>query len=198
MVAGASFDPSLEGKSIARINKERGRKDKLEDQIETVLDILEKGTPGMVYHVMDERDVERILRAEHTMVASDAGPVEFEKGVPHPRGYGTNARVLARYVREDGALSLIQALRKMSLMPAQRLEARVPEMRDKGRVRTGAHADLAIFDPATIRDVATYERPAQLSQGMRYVLVNGAFVVRDGEVIEGATPGRPVRAPIVP
>jgi N-acyl-D-aspartate/D-glutamate deacylase len=105
-------------------------------------------------------------------------------------------RVLGRYAREQGALTLMQALRKMTLMPAQRLERRVPAMRDKGRVRPGADADLAIFDPATIRDVATYEDPVQYSQGMRFVLVNGRFVVREGKVVQGATPGRPVRAPI--
>ena len=149
----------------------------------------------VLIHANTEARVRTAIAHPLTMIASDGFDVEPPS---HPRSAATYSRVLAHYVREDGALSLMQALRKMSLMPAQRLEARVPEMRDKGRVRTGAHADLAIFDPATVRDVATYERPAQFSQGMRYVLVNGAFVVRDGKVIEGATPGRPVRAPIAP
>ena len=128
-----------------------------------------------------------------TMIASDS----FDVHPPsHPRAAGTFARVLGRYVREQGLLDLMQALRKMTLMPAQRLEARVPSMRGKGRVRVGVDADLAIFDAARVIDRATYEQPAQFSDGMRYVLVNGQFVVRDGQVVAGATPGRPVRAPL--
>jgi dihydroorotase len=127
------------------------------------------------------------------MIASDG----FDVHPPsHPRAAGTYARVLGRYVREQGLLDLMQALRKMTLMPAQRLEARVPSMRGKGRVRVGVDADLAIFDAERVIDRATYEQPAQFSDGMRYVLVNGQFVVRDGQVVAGATPGRPVRAPL--
>jgi N-acyl-D-aspartate/D-glutamate deacylase len=104
--------------------------------------------------------------------------------------------VLGRYVREEGALSLMEALRKMTLMPAQRLEPRVPAMRDKGRVRVGADADVVVFDPQRIMDRATYEQPTRHSTGMRFVLVNGKFVVRDGNVVDAATPGQPVRARI--
>ena len=147
----------------------------------------------VLIHANTEARVRTAIVHPLTMIASDGFDVEPPS---HPRSAATYARVLARYVREDGGLSLMQALRKMSLMPARRLEARVPGMRDKGRVRLGADADLVLFDPATIRDVATYERPAQFSQGMRYVLVNGAFVVRDGRLMRGATPGRPVRAPL--
>jgi dihydroorotase len=114
----------------------------------------------------------------------------------HPRSAGTFSRVLRQYVREEGALSLMLALRKMTLMPAQRLEARVPAMRNKGRLRAGADADIAVFDLDATRDAATYEQPVQYSEGMRFVLVNGQFVVRDGKVVEGATPGQPVRAPL--
>lgn len=189
VVASAAFDRSLEGKSIARINRERGRKDKLEDQVETVLEILEKGTPGMVYHVMDERDVERILRAEHTMVASDAGPVELGRGVPHPRAYGTNSRVLARYVREKGTLRLEDAVRRMTSLPAQRFR-----LEDRGTLRPGAWADLVVFDPATVRDRATFEKPHAYAEGFRFVLVNGEVVVEDGRH-NGARPGKVLLGP---
>jgi N-acyl-D-aspartate/D-glutamate deacylase len=114
----------------------------------------------------------------------------------HPRSAATFSRVLRQYVREEGALDLMLALRKMTLMPAQRLEARVPAMRSKGRLRPGADADIVVFDLNATRDVATYEQPVQYSEGMRFVLVNGGFVVRDGRVVEGAVPGRPVRAPL--
>jgi dihydroorotase len=144
-------------------------------------------------HANTEERVRAAVAHPLTMIASDG----FDVHPPsHPRAAGTYSRVLGRYVREQGALGLMQALRKMTLMPAQRLEARVASMRDKGRVRVGADADLVVFDPERIVDHATYEQPAQFSEGMRYVLVNGQFVVREGQVVQGATPGRPVRAPL--
>ncbi len=130
-----------------------------------------------------------------TAFASDGFDVYAHNG--HPRSAGTYSRILGRYVREQSALTLMEALRKMTLLPAQRLEARVPQMRGKGRIRVGADADIVVFDPERIIDRATFEDPALYSEGMRYVLVGGQFVVRDGKVVEGATPGKPVRAPIV-
>jgi N-acyl-D-aspartate/D-glutamate deacylase len=128
-----------------------------------------------------------------TIIASDG----FDILPPaHPRSAATFSRVLRQYVREEGALDLMLALRKMSLMPAQRLEARVPAMRNKGRLRVGADADIVVFDLKATRDAATYEQPAQFSEGMRYVLVNGRFVVSEGKVLDGAVPGKPVRGPI--
>lgn len=146
----------------------------------------------VLIHANTEERVRVAVVHPLTMIASDGFDVEPPS---HPRSAGTYSRVLGRYVREQGALSLMEALRKMALMPAQRLESRVPAMRDKGRVRVGADADLVLFDPRQIIDRATYEQPAQYSAGMRYVLVNGQFVVRDGNAVETATPGRPVRAP---
>jgi cytosine/adenosine deaminase-related metal-dependent hydrolase len=128
-----------------------------------------------------------------TMIASD-GILDGGKG--HPRTAGTFARILAQYVREEGALPLMDALRKMTLMPAQRLEKRVPAMRDKGRLRAGADADIAVFDPATVRDASTYTQPALPSLGIRYVLVHGTVLVRDGKVQAGLAAGREIRAPI--
>jgi dihydroorotase len=128
-----------------------------------------------------------------TMIASDGLP-ETDKG--HPRSVGTYTRVLGRYVREAKALTLMDALRKMTLMPAQRLERRVPMMKNKGRIRVDADADLTVFDPERVIDTATYEEPAKYSEGIKYVLVNGVLVVKEGQLRSGVAPGRPVRAPI--
>ena len=125
------------------------------------------------------------------MIASD-GIIENGKG--HPRGAGTFARVLGKYVREDKALGLMDAVRKASLMPAQRLEQFAPSMRQKGRLSAGADADISVFDPARVIDKATFENAAQYSDGFRYVLVEGTFVVRDGRLQEGVAPGQAIRA----
>ena len=131
-----------------------------------------------------------------TMVASDGIP--YVDGRSHPRSAGTYARILGRYVREEKSLSLMEALRKMSLAPAQRLEKRTPAMRNKGRIRVGADADITVFDPSRVTDRATYEQPGLHSEGIQHVLVSGVPVVKDGRVQEGVTPGRPVRAPVQP
>lgn len=128
------------------------------------------------------------LRHPTAMIASDG-----LKG--HPRNAGTYARVLGHYVREKGDLDLMTALRKITLMPAQRLEGRVPAMKHKGRVNVGADADLTLFDPETVIDKATFTEPEVPSEGIPFVLVGGTFVVRDGEIIEGILPGKPIRAP---
>jgi N-acyl-D-aspartate/D-glutamate deacylase len=127
-----------------------------------------------------------------TMIASDGIP--YVDGRSHPRSAGTYARILGRYVREQKALSLMEAVRKMSLAPAQRLEKRTPAMRHKGRIRAGADADIAVFDPNRVVDRATYQQPGLHSEGIQHVLVNGVPVVRDGRLLEGITPGRAVRA----
>ncbi|HEX9759450.1 MAG TPA: D-aminoacylase [Candidatus Acidoferrales bacterium] len=189
VVGRAGWDASLEGKSIAQINREWKRREVLEDEIQTVLDIMQKGGAGVIYHLMDEGDVERILRYPYTMVASDAGVIEFGRGAAHPRGYGTNARVLGRYVRERGVLRLEEAIRKMTSLPAQRFR-----LTDRGLVRPGMWADLVVFDAATVNDAATYEKPHAYSVGFRYVLVNGEVVVADGKHT-GARPGRILLGP---
>jgi len=141
---------------------------------------------------MTEEIVETAVASPLTMIASD-GILNNGKG--HPRTAGTYTRVLGRYVRERGALSLLDALRKMTLMPAQRLERRVPSMKNKGRLRVDADADLVLFDPSRVIDKSTYEAPAQYAEGMRYVFVNGVMIVKNGELQTGVNPGRPVRAP---
>jgi dihydroorotase len=126
------------------------------------------------------------------MIASDGF---IENGRGHPRTSGTYAKVLGRYVREQRAITLMDAVRRMTLAPAQRLEARVPTMKDKGRIRVGADADITIFDPATVIDRATYEDASLPSAGIPYVIVGGVPVV-DGGRLTGARPGRAVRAPM--
>jgi N-acyl-D-aspartate/D-glutamate deacylase len=138
-----------------------------------------------------EEMIQAILAHPQVMVASDG---IIENGIGHPRAAGTFARVLGKYVREDRAMTLMDAIRKSSLMPAKRLEEMSPQMREKGRVKIGADADLAVFDPKTVIDRATFDKPAQYSEGFRYVLVNGTFAVRDGKLQDGVAPGQGIRA----
>jgi dihydroorotase len=141
---------------------------------------------GMVaIHAIPEEVVRLALAEPMVMVASD-GIIQNGKG--HPRAAGTYARVLGRYVREQHLLTLMDTLRKMTIMPAERAS-----LSSKGRLQTGADADITIFDPARVIDRATFENPAQYSDGIPYVLVNGAFVVKDGALQSGVLPGRGVR-----
>jgi N-acyl-D-aspartate/D-glutamate deacylase len=142
-------------------------------------------------HMIPEEVVNAAIKNPAVMIASDGIP--FDTGGEHPRGAGTFSRVLGRYVRERGLLSLMEGLRKATLLPAQRLERFVPQMRDKGRLRVGADADITAFDPATIGDQATFDQPMQPSMGIAHVLVNGSFVVKEGRYVEGVFPGRPIR-----
>lgn len=142
-----------------------------------------------------QENIDAAIKSPLTMIASDGA---LFNGKGHPRTAGTYARVLGHYVREEKALDLMTALKKMTLMPAQRLEKRAPAFKDKGRIRVGADADITVFDPNTIIDKATYEKPLQYSEGIRLVLVNGVPVLKDGKTVDGIFPGRGERAPIVP
>jgi N-acyl-D-aspartate/D-glutamate deacylase len=128
------------------------------------------------------------------MIASDGIPVTGPK--VHPRGQGTFSRVLGHYVREEKVLDLMTALKKMTLMPAQRLEKRAPMFKEKGRIRVGADADITVFDANRVIDKATYEEPLQYSEGIQFVFVNGVAVVKDGQLVDGVFPGRAARAPV--
>jgi dihydroorotase len=138
-----------------------------------------------------EEFVDRAIAHPQVMIASDG---MIYDGQGHPRGAGTYARILGVYVRERKTVKLMDAINKMSLMPARRMEAYTPSMRNKGRIKVGADADLALFDPERVIDKATYSRPNLYSEGIPHVLVGGTFVVRDGALVEGVTPGEAVLA----
>jgi N-acyl-D-aspartate/D-glutamate deacylase len=148
----------------------------------------------VVIHSIPEEAARTAVANPAVMIASDGMRITGAK--VHPRGQGTFSRVLGHYVREEKALDLMLALRKMTLMPAQRLEKRAPVFKDKGRIRVGADADITVFDPQSIIDKATFDDPLQYSSGIQFVLVNGLAVLKDGQLVEGVFPGRSARAPI--
>ena len=187
VVAGYDADASLNGKSIAEIAKEKRGKQDVKSQLEQIFEMYAAGGAGMVYHKMNEDDVQRIMRQPFTMIASDSGVRRFGEGSPHPRGYGNNARVLSRYVRELHLLTLEDAIRKMTSLPAQTFG-----LRERGLVREGYAADLVIFDPNTIADRATFDKPHQYPAGISYVFVNGAAVLEQGAMTK-ARPGVALR-----
>ncbi len=143
----------------------------------------------VIIHLMKPEWIEQGVRSPVTMIGSDGMP--YAPGA-HPRSAGTFARVLGRFVREAGALTLTDALAKITLRPAQRLEDIAPSMRLKGRLQVGCDADITVFDPDTIIDTATFEADLSFSEGVHHVLVGGTFVVRDSETVEGVYPGRAV------
>jgi len=146
----------------------------------------------VVVHTNTEQMVAVAISSPLTIIASDA---YWQNGTGHPRTTGTYARVLGRYVREAYALSLMDAIRKMTLLPAQRLEARVPAMKQKGRLRVGADADITIFDAKQVMDRSTYQEPSRAPIGIQHVIVNGVSVVANGGAVEGVAPGKAIRAP---
>ncbi|HEV3468825.1 MAG TPA: D-aminoacylase, partial [Pyrinomonadaceae bacterium] len=185
----ASYQPRPEynGKSVAEVTRLARGKSDVASQIAQVLEMYEAGGAAMVYHSMGEQDVRRIMREPFTMFGSDSGVREFGEGVPHPRGYGNNARVLGLYVRDLGLLTLEDAVRKMTSLPAQTFG-----LRDRGLVREGMAADLVVFDERAVADRATFERPHQYASGFDYVFVNGDAVVEAGR-LTGARPGQALR-----
>jgi len=144
----------------------------------------------VIIHSIPEETVRAAMASPLVMVASDG---LLDEGKGHPRAAGTSARVLGRYVREEKILSLMEAIRKMSYSPARLLEDSVPAMRKLGRIKAGAAADITVFDAARVIDKATFEKPAQYSEGIEHVLVNGVFVVKSGALVDGVLPGKAVR-----
>ncbi len=187
VIASCSWDRSLEGKSLGDLLRERGLPVTTDEGATLALELQEQGGFGGVFHAMHEDDVRRIMAHPLTMISSDGGVVAPGEGVPHPRNYGTFARVLSLYVREAGLLTLEEAVRKMTSLPAERLG-----LAGRGVLEEGAIADIAVFDPEAIEEHAEFGDPHHYASGVRQVLVNGVFVLRDGEVT-GARPGRALR-----
>ncbi|MEJ2187004.1 MAG: D-aminoacylase [Gemmatimonadota bacterium] len=172
-------DPSIEGHTLAWLAMRRGA-----DPLDVALDLLRHSEVSIVSFNMNERDVQRFMRQPWTMTSSDGSLPHFGVGVPHPRSYGSFPRKIRKYALEDGVIDLPFAIRSMTSLTAE-----VYRLKDRGQLRPGAYADLAVFDLGEVNDPATYTKPHQLARGMIYVLVNGRFAVDGGE-FTGERPGR--------
>ena len=186
-ISNAPHDASLAGKTLADILRARGLAPSVESGAGLAMELIEKSSVGAIFHTMNEDDVVRILRHPATMIASDGEVPIFGEDAPHPRSYGTFARVLAVYVREKKVLSLEEAVRKMSSFPASRAG-----LTDRGLLRPGMKADVVVFDANRIVDKATFTQPHAYAEGVSHVLVNGVLVV-DGGKVTRATPGKVLR-----
>ena len=175
VVAYYKPDTTYNGKSIEEINLLMKRKHTAAEEGQTIIDMELKGGAGMVFHGMSDDDVKYIMQYPYDMFASDASIRIFNAGAPHPRGYGTNARVLAKYVRDEKVLSLEEAIRRMTSLPAQKFH-----FNNRGLLREGFAADIVVFDEKTVQDLSTYEKPHQYSTGFAYVLVNGKITWQNG------------------
>ena len=187
-IAECEWDTSLNGKNFAEILRERGQAVNMEAAAELAMEILENGGCMGVFHAMSEEDVARIMQHPRTMIASDGGIHVPGEGVPHPRNYGTFARVLAYYVRKTHTIPTGEAIHKMSKMPAQRIG-----LAERGRIQVGAMADIAVIDLETVQDHASFENPHQYASGVQHVLVNGEWVLKNGQMT-GKRPGRALRS----
>ena len=193
LVARYGADTTVNGKRITEINQLKGRKAKAMEEAETILEMVENGSAQMVYFSMDEEDLKRIMQYPFNMFASDAGIARFGSGVPHPRTYGTNARVLGQYVRMLRIIPLEEAIRRMTSLPAQKFQ-----LHDRGLLREGMAADIVVFNAQQVGDPSTFDKPHSYSTGFQYVIVNGALVldqnkhtgVRSGIVLKGPGFGR--------
>jgi N-acyl-D-amino-acid deacylase len=174
VVANYTPDSSYNGKSIEQINLMKGRKHKAKFEAETVIDLMMNGGASAVFHGMSEEDIRRIMQYPFNMFASDATIRTFGFGMPHPRGYGTNSRILSKYVREEKVLSLEEAIRRMTSLPAQKFQ-----LKDRGLLREGMAADIVIFDEQQVQDMSTFEKPHAYSRGFHFVIVNGALTVEN-------------------
>ena len=187
VIASYRHDKSLNGLSIAEAAKLKRGSDSLDDQIEMIFEIETNGGASGVFHGMSEDDLKVFMRHPNTMVACDSGLRKFGEGVPHPRGYGNNARVLARYVRDLKVLRLEDAVRKMTSLPANTFH-----FKGRGELREGNWADVVVFDPEKVQDTSTYKDPHHYAVGIPYVLVNGVPVILNGEDT-GAKAGQALR-----
>ena len=174
VVANYPADTSYNGKTISEINRLMGRKGKARFEAETIMDMVEKGGAQMVYNSMNEEDVKYIMKYPYAMFGADAGVPVPGKGMPHPRGYGTNARVLGKYVRDEKVIPLEEAIRRMTSLAAQKFG-----LSDRGLLLPNYAADIVIFSEAEVNDMATFQKPHAYSKGFKYVIVNGQLVVEN-------------------
>jgi N-acyl-D-amino-acid deacylase len=189
VVAYYSPDTTYNGKSIEQINLMKGRKHKAKEEALTVIDIMINGGASAVFYGMSEEDVKRIMQYPFNMFASDASIRVLGRGMPHPRGYGTNARVLSKYVREEKVITLEEAVRRMTSLPAQKFQ-----LKDRGILKEGMAADIVIFDENKVKDVSSFEDPHHYSTGFLYVLVNGQLTVENG-LHTGVRSGHALKGP---
>jgi N-acyl-D-amino-acid deacylase len=187
VIARCKADPSLNGKTIPEAAKMRRGADTLQDQIEVILEIEAQGGASAIFHGMNEDDLQIFLKHPLTMIASDGSPRRLGEDVPHPRSYGNNARVLGRYVRELKLLTLPEAVRRMTSLPAQTFH-----LKDRGVLKAGAHADIVIFDPDKVSDPATFSDPHHFAEGFDHVIVNGGVTIRHGKLTDVRS-GGPLR-----
>lgn len=180
VIARYSPDPTLDGLTISDVNLKKGRKATAKNEAETIMELIAStARTQMVFFSMADPDLERIMAYPQNMIASDAGIAVMNSGVPHPRAYGTNARVLGKYVREKGIISLEEAVRRMTSLPARKFG-----LKDRGLILEGMAADLVVFDAALINDLATFSAPHQYSTGFKMILVNGKIAAYDGKLSE--------------
>jgi N-acyl-D-amino-acid deacylase len=184
VIANYPTNVALNGRTIAEAASATRGSDALDEQIALILEIEQQGGASGVFHGMREEDLQIFARHPHTMFASDSGVRRFGEGVPHPRGYGNNARVLARYVRELRTLRLEDAIRRMTSLPATTFR-----LKRRGQLIEGNWADVVVFDLQTVRDNATFAQPHQYASGLQHVLVNGISVIKNGQDTK-ARPGR--------
>jgi N-acyl-D-aspartate/D-glutamate deacylase len=184
VVASYRPDAALNGLSMKQVAGRLEGADSLDAQLEAARKMMLGGGASMVYHFMSDEDVERIMRHPMVAVASDASALTFGAGTPHPRGYGNNVRVLGEYVRVRRVITLEQAIRKMTSLPAEHFK-----FGKRGAIREGYAADLVLFDPVTVGETATFEKPHSYAAGIARVIVNGVTVVNDGQHT-GARPGQ--------
>ena len=179
-IASYRDNPEYEGKTLRDILLLRGIEPTLENGAELVMEMQSQGGASCVYFLMDEADVTAIMKYPFNMIGSDGSITRFERGIPHPRSYGTFPRVLGKYVREDKSLSLEEAIHKMTALPSQSLR-----FENRGIIAEQKFADLVVFDPETIKDTATFDKPHQYPIGIKHVLVNGIITVQDGALTDG-------------
>ncbi len=178
-IASYRNNPEYEGKTLREILVLRGVEPTLDNGAELVMEMQSKGGASCIFFLMDETDVAAIMKYPFNMIGSDGSVIRFESGVPHPRSYGTFPRVLGKYVREDNNLTLEEAINKMTALPAKSLR-----FKERGVLAPQKHADIVLFNPITINDLATFDNPHQYPTGIEIVIVNGIITVQDGTLTE--------------